>query len=139
MFSADYTIYPEIGLVYYQVQGKPELAKVIELYDTICSDPKFDVNYNGIGDWREAQSNMSRDEVIELAEYVKKHQLSNGHWVALVDSPMVTALAAIYSKIVEPQHPMDACSTVERASEILKIDLASYIKETENSISRFTI
>lgn len=126
---SSYKIYPEIGLTYYKLGGKPELTEIIALYEKLAADPDFNPNYKGISDWRGVEGNLSREEVIELANYVRKEELANGHWVGLVDSPLVTALGEIYSKMARQQHPMDVCSTVKRASEILEIDLSAYVKE----------
>ncbi|MGZ0653980.1 hypothetical protein ACWPKO_01380 [Coraliomargarita sp. W4R53] len=127
---ASYKIYPEIGFTYYKLGGKPELTEIIAFYEKLSVDPDFDPNNKGVSDWRGVDGYLCREDVIALAHYVKEKELANGHWVGLVDSPLVTALGEVYSKMANEQHPMDVCSTVERASELLGIDLSDYIEET---------
>lgn len=129
MFAAHYTIHPEISLVFYKIEGAPELTKMIDFYEAVCRDPDFDAGYSGVGDWRNTTRSMSRSDVVKLSSYVKERQLSNGHWVALVDRPVATALAQIYAGKIHPLHPLDVCCTVKGASEILGIDLSQLIEE----------
>lgn len=127
MFTTDYKIYPEVGLIYYSVDGATELEKVFELYDTIANDPDFSEDYKGVGDWRRASPSLSREEVVRLSNYSKDQQFSHAQWVALVDSPLLTARSFIYSQIISPQHPLEVCTTLDRASEILGIPLDPYV------------
>ena len=100
---------------------------MIALYDHIRSDHFFDGSFDGIGDWSEVQSTFTRDEVKALSDYVTTHQISTGDWVALVSEPFITAYATIYGQRVSIQHKLHICSTVERASELLKRNIRPFL------------
>lgn len=124
-----FEIYPDHQLIVYTVIGKPTYAEMSDLYASIAADPSFDVSYNGVGDLRAVETNMSRADTVELATEVVKKHLTSGQWVTLVDSSMTTALALIYEGIVTDQHPFTVCSTVGKASAVLGVDLTNKVRK----------
>jgi len=122
-----YQIFPEGRLIVFTVEGKPTLEGMRELLQRFSNDPAYDAAYNGVADLRKVQTNMTREEVKQLATEVVEARLSDGIWVALVEGHMTTALTQIYDRIVRQQHPLEVCSTVERASRLLGQDVSPYV------------
>jgi hypothetical protein len=127
MFS-QYKIYPEERLVVYRVDGLPEREKVKQLYISFVNDPLYSKDFYGIADWRHVTSNLTRQDVHEIADFVLADQgIRMMLWVALVAKPMSTALATIYSRKISALHPVEICSTCERASKLLGRDIKPFL------------
>ena len=128
-----YEIYPEERLVVYRVDGLPELEAVKQMYLSLVNDPLYSKDFNGVADWRHVTSNLTSDDVNEIAELVLADQGIRVLWVALLAQPLSTALATIYSQKVAGQHPVEICSTLERASEILGRDIEPFLLQGDDS------
>lgn len=122
-----YKIYPQEHLVVYRVDGLPELEDVKRMYLSFVNDPLYSQDFNGIADWRHVTSNLTREDVHEIAEFVLADKGIRKLWVALLAKPLSTALATVYSQKVSGLHPVEICSTLKRASEILGRDVEPFL------------
>jgi len=127
--KGSYQIFPDERLIVFAVEGKPTLEGMRQLFQRFSTDSDYDVSFSGIADLRKVETNMTREEVKQLAAEVVEARLSDGIWIALVESSMTTALTQIYDRVVRQQHPLEVCSTVERASRLLGRDVSPYVAE----------
>ncbi|MFP4068638.1 MAG: hypothetical protein ACLFVC_00525 [Opitutales bacterium] len=123
-----YRIFPDASLIVFTVEGRLTLEGMRTLFRGFSTDHAYSLRYDGIADLRRIEEDLTREETKQLASEVVEMRLSEGTWVALVDRARTTALTQVYSRVVSPQHPLETCVTVERASQLLGRDVSAYVE-----------
>lgn len=123
-----YEIFPEKKIVIMVYWGKVNFQEIIETNEKLANDPRFDKSFNGVVDHRKTESQLSSEEVEQIAKRASDNDISIGKWVILVKSPKETALSYRYKRKIQEQHPQNVCSTIKGASEFLGFDLRGYLE-----------
>lgn len=122
-----YRIFPDASLIVFTVEGRLTMEGMRALFGRFSTDRAYCVRYDGIADLRRIEGDLTREETKQLASEAVEMRLSEGIWVALVDRARTTALTQVYGRVVSPQHPLETCVTVERASQLLGRDVSAYV------------
>ncbi len=119
-----YEIFPERQLIVQRYLGAVAIGDFIAAAERLWIDPRYSPAYNGLADLTDLQVTVSVADTRKLAQLMAGHpRTTRGKWAAVIASPVGTAFAFIYQRLIRPRHPVEIFSTWEAACAYLDIDL----------------
>jgi len=121
---SSYKIFKEKAFVFVEFRGEVMYQDLLQLNIEVSKDPDYEINFNGIIDFREANLRVSVKEVVKIAEHTIAADSAKGRWAFLVSEPFDTALAKLYKEKISSLHPQAVYSTVDRAVTFLNYNFS---------------
>ncbi|MGZ0654398.1 hypothetical protein ACWPKO_17795 [Coraliomargarita sp. W4R53] len=122
---------PQHALVIEIISGELTLEDMIDKTQKLFSDPKYDRNYSGVIDLRQAINRISKVELLGFAKLLNGSDLF-GHapWAILGDDPMVIALSQVFQLHQANPENIGIFATVTEAAKFLgKPILLEYLND----------
>ena len=121
-----FKIYPEHKFIHTWSDGS-DFEMLMDFFKEVSAHEDFSKDYMGLADMREGELLMNPEQSAKMARFVIDSDYSRARWVLLVSEPAATALSLVYQDIVVEQHAIFVASTMEAASEYLRLDLDKII------------
>jgi len=125
----DYCILPSEGIIIQRLTGTITVNDLKEMFLCTKNDPMFSDNHSYVTDFRNAKIALTIDELKVAAEYLKENSKTTGRTALLVNRSVDTAKLLIFRDQIQPNFYFSVFSSVEGASNFLKSDLKSYLKD----------
>lgn len=137
----EYRVDKENKLVVSRLSGYVDFAELLNWHYVLFSLEDYHHSFSGVADMRNANMDVSHEEILELVAINKEKQIVSGKWVCLVDTPVETANAMIYRNEKSDTHAMELFSTEVAAAEYLGIDVATSLNTLRQleDVLRYTL
>ena len=124
-----YEIIPTEGIIVQKLIGNTTIQDLKELYHQTRTDPDFSIKYTYVTDFRDAILNLSIDELKKAADFLMQHNKTLVKTALLVNRSVDTAKIMIFRDHLDQEFYFPVYSTLEAASNFLKIDLNPYLDD----------
>lgn len=115
-------------LVVAKLAGDVTFKELLDWHFELAAREEYEPSYSGIACMRDANMQVSMENLQELVEINRENNLVSGRWVCLVDTPMETALAMLYKSEKSDSHPMEVYSSTGAASAYLQHDVEAALQ-----------
>jgi hypothetical protein len=126
-----YKIDKKNKLVIAKMAGEVSFKELLGWHFELAAREEYEPAYSGIADMREANMQVTIENLQELVEINREQHLVSGRWVCLVDTPTETALAMLYKNEKSDSHPMELFSSTQSASAYLQLDVEEALATLE--------
>lgn len=121
-----FKIYRKESLLVVKIE-RPDLDSLKKLFLEAIQHEDYHKDLDGIYDFRGIDFNYTKEELIELSLFIEKGVFTNGLRVILNDMPKERVVSMIESYLFEHSIKVEVCSSVEKASFYLGLDLEKYL------------
>lgn len=113
-----YQIIPEKNLIIETFSGRVTLDDVVSFLKGILDDPDYSPELNGIVDFREADLDVSYDEIRGLVDWLASRETrARGYWAFVTDRPVTHGISRIFAALAEGlQRRIEYFGSLEQAA-----------------------
>jgi hypothetical protein len=127
-----YNIFPEHRLHIEQIEGEFTLGGLATATDKMLADPSFDPSFDSVVDFRNAEAQMTRVEILAYSELMKTSDLFNGQskWVIVASDPLILELSEIFRNQINQNDSIQVVTTIQAAAEFINCpEVLNYLQD----------
>ncbi len=115
-----YEIIKEHKLIIEQVSGQVTIEELAEKTHKLFTDSDYNSSYNGVADFRQASSQITRTELYGFANFINQsNQFGHSKWALIANDPMLVALSQIFQQRLTKTESFAIFSGVASAAEFV--------------------
>ena len=127
-----YNIFPEHRLHIEQMEGEFTLGGLATATDKMLADPSFDPSYDSVVDFRNAEAQMTRVEILAYSELMKTSDLFNGQskWAIVASDPLILELSEIFRNQINQNDSIQVVTTIQAAAAFINCpEVLNYLQD----------
>ena len=117
-----YRLLTELRLVIEQIEGEFTVEALALETTRMFADPSYDASYTTIVDFRKAEANMSKVELLGFADLMEQTGMfgRKARWIIIAVDPLIFNLSEIFKNRLNAGDNMRIFSTVQEAADFLE-------------------